>query len=1097
MFQTSDQWLLLMFDVSVKSLLLAAVAFAATKLLRLRDSNLKHRIWSGVLVGMLALPVLTLFIPSIPVRIPAIWASAPEARVETAVAETAIASPEYSFAIDGSELPPARLLQNEEPSLAKPMTTDHTYQALPSITDAAAASWSRDEIVHVASVLLLGIWGLVAAFLALRLMVGMWSASLLLKRSAVVNSKPVIESVALLGGQFVTIRETSQVRVPVTVGWFRPTVLLPAEWKNWSQEKLRAIISHEPTHVARQDFPVALAAELNRCVYWFHPIAWFLRRQLSDLAEEACDDAAIGHTGDRTGYARHLLEVASQLSSGSGQRVQPGLSMARESNVESRIATILDVQRPLSQRLPWKTTAGIALIAAPVIASAAALEPVNPQNIAVADEPPANSTAASIEEMVRVRGQVLDENGRPLSTARVTVWRSQRPDWYAADSMNTRVGVLKVDRNGRFDQEFAASELPVAKDARDRSWSVLVVSAPGFAVRGMIGMERTDSVNGSNPNFLKEVVTMKLPVSVTISARLLSTEGLPIAMANVSLHHLMTTESTPLTNWLTRTDKQPKPQDHMNALSMMGGPPEEGTLFPGQNLRIPTEVMEPVMTDNLGVFEIKDLVGKDDLAVLRFRGDNVVDTTAHVVAREMEPVYGRSTTRFTRYEAYHGRLFNIALKPSVPIQGFVRDIETKKPLANVWVAVSGSYGSTMSQEGYVKSKTDAEGRYRIEGLPIPPKETERYSGNRLVVRPSGLPYLETNLEVLPTGEASAPVEFNIELRRAVIAKGRITNKATGEPIVGAKLYYAPYVENRNVSKYHRYADGSTEMLGNDTRYYSNKNGEFQLPVIPGRGVIGAKASTFGYISGYGARAIEAFQGIKGGLSRKLSDHMVPSLFHSLQEIDVPQTVQTHDVTMQVDSGVSLIVRFIDPKGKPLTGVQGYGLTSDRNWQVIKADQPIATGLEVGGIRPAYFTNESRSLTVLTRIIPEPGQKEVTVQLLKPGVVTGRLIDTESRPITGAVLQASHRNDPDSWSSERQIKTDKDGHFEYFVPVGTKYQIIVVHDNLVLKITDALEMNKPRQVDLGELVFSDQAESYSLVKAKRDPVISEAPERQIE
>ncbi|MCA9037625.1 MAG: hypothetical protein KDA91_20970 [Planctomycetaceae bacterium] len=1095
MFQTSQQCLQILIDVSVKSLLLAAIAFAAIKLLRLRDSNLEHRIWSGVLFGMLALPILTCFLPSIPVYVSMDWISAPKTSADVSVAATESVPSEHWHAADQQGLPEFRMSRSGGPGLVRSTDTQLVRPETLPAAEAASASGNPHQVMTVMIVSLIVIWGLVAAFLVLRLLVGLWSASQLLKGATVVTSDAVIEPLTLSGVRGVTIRETCQVRVPMTVGWCRPAVLLPAEWRSWSSGKLKAIISHELAHVARRDFLVAFAGELNFCVYWFHPVAWFLQRRLSDLAEEACDDAAIGCTGDRTGYARYLLEVASQLSGG-GRRVQPGLSMARESNVESRIATILDFQRPLSQRLPWKTTAGIALIAAPVIASAAALEPVNPQNIAVADEPPENSTAASLEEMVRVRGQVLDESGRPLSTARVTVWRSQRPDWYAADSMNTRVGVLKVDRNGQFDQKFAASELPVAKDARDHSWSVLVVSAPGFAVRGMTGMERTDSVNVSNPNFLKEFVTIKLPVSVTISARLLSTEGLPIANANVSLHHLMTTESTPLTNWLTRADKQPKPQDHMNALSMMGGPPEEGTLFPGQNLRIPTEVMEPVMTDNLGVFEITDLVGKDDLAVLRFRGDNVVDTTAHVVAREMEPVYGRSTTRFTRYEAYHGRLFNMALKPSVPIQGFVRDIETKKPLANVWVAVRQAYGSVMSREGYVKSRTDAEGHYRIEGLPIPPEGTKRYRGNTLTVRPSGLPYLETDLEVPSTGDNTAPVEFNIELRRAVIAKGRLTVKSTGDPIVGAKLYYAPYVENENVSKYHRYADGSIEMLGNDTRYYTNDNGEFDLPIIPGRGVIGARAPTGGYISGYGARDIEAFQSTEGGLSRKLSDHMIASSFHALQEIDVPRTVQTYDVAMEADSGVSLSVQFIDPQSKPLTNVRGYGLTSDRNWQVINTDQPVATGLEIGGIRPAHFTNESGSLTVMTRIIPEPGQEAVTIQLFRPGVITGRLVDTERAPIVGAVLQASHQNDPDSWGSEQQIRTDKDGHFEYFVPVGTKYEIRVAYENNRVRIARDLEMDRTKKIDLGEFVLSDQEANGATVKPDRAPIVTELPEREV-
>ena len=58
---------------------------------------------------------------------------------------------------------------------------------------------------------------------------------------------------------------------------------------------------------------------LNCAVYWFHPVAWFIRRRLTDLAEQVCDDAVIRVTGSRNEYAQNLLDIAGRLSAGCGR----------------------------------------------------------------------------------------------------------------------------------------------------------------------------------------------------------------------------------------------------------------------------------------------------------------------------------------------------------------------------------------------------------------------------------------------------------------------------------------------------------------------------------------------------------------------------------------------------------------------------------------------------------------------------------------------------------------------------------------------------------------------------------------------------------
>ena len=352
------------------------------------------------------------------------------------------------------------------------------------------------------------------------------------------------------------------------------------------------------------------------------------------------------------------------------------------------------------------------------------------------------------------------------------------------------------------------------------------------------------------------------------------------------------------------------------------------------------------------------------------------------------------------------------------------------------------------------------------------------------IRPEGLPYIETDFRI-PVGNGIDPIEFDMELRRTPLAKGKLLDKKSGEPIVNAKMFYAPYTSNEHCSKYIRYADDTTTMLGNESRYLTDENGEFEIPVIPGRGVIGAKATEGSYITSYGAQKIEALKD-KQNAFRILSDHLVPSLYHSLLEINVSETSQTHEVAMEVDQGISMVVRFVDPKNKPLAGVSGGGLTSDRKWRRIKDDHATATGLEIGSIRSTHFSHQDRNLSRMTRIVPQEGQTETTIQLLPLGQMTGRIIDRQGRPIANAVIQASHQNDPDFSASLQQVRTNKDGEFEYELPVGVKYNIQVQVEGNIRTMDQVDLTEKPMRIDVGELEYDEHDKRWTKLKSKRAP-----------
>src|SRR3954463_2423025 len=70
MFVLSLQWLVLALDTLLKAALLAVLAAAALKASGTRDSNVRHRVWTGVLIGMLALPLVARIVPALRLPLP-------------------------------------------------------------------------------------------------------------------------------------------------------------------------------------------------------------------------------------------------------------------------------------------------------------------------------------------------------------------------------------------------------------------------------------------------------------------------------------------------------------------------------------------------------------------------------------------------------------------------------------------------------------------------------------------------------------------------------------------------------------------------------------------------------------------------------------------------------------------------------------------------------------------------------------------------------------------------------------------------------------------------------------------------------------------
>ena len=66
---------------------------------------------------------------------------------------------------------------------------------------------------------------------------------------------------------------------------------------------LEMILAHELAHVRRWDYVVNWLQVFIETLLFFHPVVWWLGRDMRRLREECCDDLAISVCGDRGAYA--------------------------------------------------------------------------------------------------------------------------------------------------------------------------------------------------------------------------------------------------------------------------------------------------------------------------------------------------------------------------------------------------------------------------------------------------------------------------------------------------------------------------------------------------------------------------------------------------------------------------------------------------------------------------------------------------------------------------------------------------------------------------------------------------------------------------
>jgi len=378
---------------AVRSFALAGVAAAGLAAFRSRTTSIRLFTWTSVLYASLAVPILAGLLPPMEVRSPEF---VKQRMTPIRIVNAGRPQPVTSFA---NHSPVSRELESAE---------DYRMALANEATPAAPNVNSSSSTVSLAQhwkMIPSAIYLLVTFFFLARFAAGIVCSRKLLRDSETVRDPLVVAEFASSAGHRVPrLAASDRIYVPLTVGAFRATILLPHNWREWKRDKLYAVLTHELSHVERLDALTQRCALLYRAIFWFNPLAWWLNRHLATLAEQASDEAVLSGGADRKNYARTLLDFLHVLQTAPGRIRLEGVSLARAGQAEERVERILDWKGTVAMDMKKSLAALILVLAMPVVYLAAAVRPANSSPAvakahtsrqAAPNAPPAGSVSAA------------------------------------------------------------------------------------------------------------------------------------------------------------------------------------------------------------------------------------------------------------------------------------------------------------------------------------------------------------------------------------------------------------------------------------------------------------------------------------------------------------------------------------------------------------------------------------------------------------------------------------------------------------------------------------------------------------------------------
>jgi len=322
---------------------------------------------------------------------------------------------------------------------------------------------------------------------------------------------------------------------PVMWGLVRPTIVIPAAFVAQADPTaLRWSLAHEWAHVVRHDIATLNLANLGKLVFFYHPLYWWLRRQLTLSQDFLADAFAARQTEAKEEYASFIVALAKSKR----QIALTGtLGIGgRRSNLFRRVERLLNSNRPPAEQIRRGPAVGI--VAVTLFATVAVsgvrlsaepptLEPVADQAASI-EERSKNSSGndqANAPEPITYESQVVDRvTGKPIAGATIRIKHKLSKDPETGGWKTLQTTTHTSDEQGRF--QFT---LPPEEVAQRSLYLEVDANHPEYQPLGGVGyshaMIRKNLANGDAPFFSN----LKLSPGQPITATVLEPNGTPSA----------------------------------------------------------------------------------------------------------------------------------------------------------------------------------------------------------------------------------------------------------------------------------------------------------------------------------------------------------------------------------------------------------------------------------------------------------------------------------------------------------------------------------------------------------------------------------------
>ncbi|MGA2258604.1 MAG: M56 family metallopeptidase, partial [Thermoguttaceae bacterium] len=726
-------------------------------------------------------------------------------------------------------------------------------------------------------------------------------------------SDPALETVARQAAHAVGLRKPPPLflsrwaGVPMSIGLTRPAIVLPeamvirgAGWQPVPRPDagpLQAVLLHEMAHIARCDHWVGLGQRLAAVLFWWNPLVYRLGYELAELREEICDNYVMSVYGGGQRLARILVELAERAVIRPPLPSTIGMLETRRTGLAGRITRLLNGERNMETRMDLRSKVFVCIVGLAILTGMASVgglrlararseaagpdapaaaekertaprdtSPVDqlatefpaPADAAQSPQPPADLWKSVIERLshrLEFHGRVVDPDGKPFPGARIYLLRNLFETHYASPAGILPTNVRAVSgADGGFAFTMEGNEIVVPP--RYPCFIVAIADGFGPGLQLAWAVERTgiltsfaEDISGpiSDDRKGKSVVRL-VKDDVPLTGRVVDAKGQPVAGANIRVLGISVANNEDLTPWLNAVEKE-----HAD-YAMQSAYHEVRFLAH----RFPQAMVARTGSD--GRFRLTG-IGRERIGELLIAGPGIESIIVFARTRPGKTFVipdDLVKAENARNWCFYGADFEHVGRPSIPIVGTVRDTDTGKPLAGVAIFQE-LYGweTVLAVEHFVCATTDAQGRYRLTGLPAAKKRWVA------AAPPLDQPYLCASKAVdIPANADSCNADF--QLKRGIWIRGKVTDATTGRALQAEVGYYV-FRDN----PYSKTAPDFKESSPLNDGYWTDKNGSYALPGLPGRGIVGVSVDGYEhycYASRVGAESIPGshVSGLWGG-----------------------------------------------------------------------------------------------------------------------------------------------------------------------------------------------------------------------------------------